>query len=1079
MPNVLTEDQIEKAAIALLTGTYGYRTLDCMTAERNDLKDRSGRASKEEVVFTEILREQMRRLNPALPESAIEQAIATLSQRRSLALPLVVNKEVYGLLRGGVPVEYTNDQGRTEPGCVRVIDFENPASNDFLAVTQLWIFGERTPRRPDILIYVNGLPMVFIELKNSNVKVQNAYDDNLTNYRHDIPQLFAHNAFCVLSNGLESRVGSFNASYEYFFPWLRSDDETENVKRADVARDGTSLERVLHGLFPKERLLDYIENFILFHKDTVKVVAQNHQFLGVNKAIESFRDRKEKSGKLGVFWHTQGSGKSFSMIFLTRKIFRKFGGNYTFVVVTDREDLDSQIYRNFLDAEAVSKSTAARPRNSAELRDFLGRNLRVVFTLIQKFRIEKGREYPLLSERDDIIVIVDEAHRSQYATFAENLRKGLPKAQFFAFTGTPILGKGEKLYQGKTFDWFGNYVSQYNFGQSVEDGATVPLFYQKRVSEVLIQNENLSPEFYAILEDENIDEAGQQKLEKQFAVEMEIIKRDARLDTIADDIVAHFPMRGYKGKGMMVTVDKFTAVKMFEKVQLRWKEEIKKLVGQVAKATSESEKLRLRARLEYMRRVEMAVVVSEEAGEEEKFEKQKLDIRPHRKKMNTPDANGHDIEYQFKDPTDPLQLVFVCAMWLTGFDAPTVSTLYLDKPMQGHSLMQTIARANRVSAYAIDGVSKLNGEIVDYYNVFRSMKRALGDYALGDQTESDNPVQDKSHLFALLDEAVVMGERFCRSIEIDLGAALGTDSTFGKLECFKNFADTILAKDASWKEFKVYENAISSLYEAAKPEILRMHQNPLVPVFQYLRAVVESQIGNADVESVKLRIAELLDQSVVTSPDALTAQEGSPLRLQRGKVLDLSTLDFAVLKSDFKETDHKNIEIANLREFLIKKLEEMLRENATRSDFAARLQAIVDRYNAGGQATEDFFDELVRFTQSLKAEDERHIREGLTPEELEIFDTLKKDSMTEAETVKVKNAAKHLVRRLREERPKVLVQDWWKDQQSKQRVQSEISAILDQDLPEDAYDRALFSEKTTRVFQLIVDYAERGYKWAA
>ncbi|HNW12953.1 MAG TPA: HsdR family type I site-specific deoxyribonuclease, partial [Candidatus Rifleibacterium sp.] len=484
--------------------------------------------------------------------------------------------------------------------------------------------------------------------------------------------------------------------------------EAEKVDRNLIGNDGTSLERVLHGIFSKKRLLDYIENFILYYKESVKIVAQNHQFIGVNKAIESFVERRQRQGKLGVFWHTQGSGKSFSMIFLARKIFHKFIGNYTFVIITDRSDLDGQIYRNFLHTETVKKNEAAQPKNSNEMRDFLGRNMRLVFTLIQKFRFDKGKEYPLLSNRDDIIVIVDEAHRTQYNTLAENMRKGLPNAQYFAFTGTPILGKGEQLYQGKTHEWFGGYVSQYNFAQSVDDGATVPLFYQKRVPEVLIQNDNLSSEFYQLLEDEELDTVTREKLEKEYATEIEIIKRDDRLDTIARDIVAHFPNRGYLGKGMVISVDKFTSVKMYDKVQNFWKEEIKNLVGLVNKTPDGHKKEVLKKKLDYMRSVEMAVVISEEAGEEAKFTKQGLNIKIHREKLNEIDANGHDIEYRFKQPDDKLQLVFVCAMWLTGFDAPTVSTLYLDKPMKDHTLMQTIARANRVTSYTINDVTKEN-----------------------------------------------------------------------------------------------------------------------------------------------------------------------------------------------------------------------------------------------------------------------------------------------------------------------------------------------------------------------------------
>jgi type I restriction enzyme R subunit len=1075
MPNFISEDQLEKATIALLKNTYGYRSVNCFTQDSENLSDHSNRVSKQEVVFPDILRKYARTLNLGIPEPVIDSAIDKLIARRTAMSPILANKEIYTLLRDGIPVEYENSSGRTEHGIVKVIDFTNSQANDFCAVTQLWIKGERYPRRPDIIIYVNGLPLVFIELKNSNVKVQNAYNDNLTNYKQDIPLLFHYNAFCILSNAINTKVGSFTAEYEFFFNWLRPDDEKEKVDKKSIEDSGTSLERVIHGLFPKERLLDYIENFILYHNETTKIIAQNHQFLGVNKAIESFKSRDEKNGKLGVFWHTQGSGKSFSMIFLARKIFHKFIGNYTFVIVTDRDDLDGQIYRNFLNTNTVTKNEAACPRNSEDMRDFLGRNKRLVFTLIQKFRYDKGRKYPMLSDRNDIIVIVDEAHRTQYAALAENMRAGLPNAQYFAFTGTPLLGR-----ERKTNAWFGDYVSEYNFVQSVDDGATVPLFYQKRVPEVLIQNTNLSDEFYKILEDENLDDKQQEKLEKEYSTELEVIKRDDRLETIARDIVKHFPGRGYRGKGMVVSVDKYTCVKMYDKVQKHWKDEIKRLVGEVGKATDTYKKQRLQQMLDYLRSVEMAVVISEDAGEEERFAKQNLDIKPHRKKLSELDANGHDIEYRYKDPHDKLQLVFVCAMWLTGFDAPTVSTLYLDKPMKDHTLMQTIARANRVTSFTINNVTKTNGDIVDYYNVFRNMKKALSDYAIGNDQNEPEPVQDKSNLFTLLDDALLQGTAFCETVGIKLNDLIVTGATFEKVGMFREFADILLSKDQYWKEFKVYENTITSLYEACKPEILEKEFRPLIAVFQYLRGVVDEIVGESNIEAIKQKISELLDQSVVTANNNEFTKEPIPEYqiVKKGKILDLSKIDFEKLKEDFSVAVYKNIEIMDLRVFIENKLQQMLQENSTRTNFAERFQKIIDKYNSGGTSTEDYYNQLINFTENLKAEDERHIKEGLTKDELELFDILKRDKLTKAEEIKVKNAARHLLNRLREEKPPVLIQDWYKDSQSQLRVKTVVEEILDSDLPE-TYDKNLFKEKSSKIYELIYDHAVKGLNWVA
>ncbi|MFA6959577.1 MAG: type I restriction endonuclease subunit R [Opitutaceae bacterium] len=1077
MPNFISEDQIEQALLQKLQHVHGYDVLDCGTEEREDLADHSGRADKREVILLDRLRTAATALNPGIPAAQIDFAVEQIAARRPALAPVAANAEVYALIRDGVPVEFDDSQGRRQHERVRVVDFTDPLNphNQFLAVSQLWIRGEKGFRRPDVILYLNGLPLVFIELKNSNVKLRHAFDDNLTTYRAEIPQLFLANAVCILSNALETRVGSFSADWEFFFPWLRADDEKQKIDREAVRRDGTSLEGVIAGLLPKARLLDYVENFVLYHRGRAKIVAQNHQFLGVNRAFDVFRRRAEMDGKLGVFWHTQGSGKSFSMIFYARKIFRKLGAHFTFVIVTDRDDLDGQIYRNFLDTGTVSKADAAQPKNSDELRKYLGQQKRLVFTLIQKFRWPKGQAYPLLTDRGDVVVIVDEAHRTQYKDLAENMRAGLKHAQFLAFTGTPLLGRDRKTNQ-----WFGDYVSEYNFQQSMDDGATVPLYYQKRVPEMLIQNENLGDEFYELLDDANLDDAQQEKLEKQFATELEVIRRDDRLETIARDVVAHFPNRGYLGKAMFIAVDKFTAVKMFDKVERLWKERIKTLTGQVSKATTDSERAVLKRTLDWMKRVEMAVVISEDADEEKKFAKQNLEIARHRQRMNALDKQGHDIETNFKDPEHPLQLVFVCAMWLTGFDAPTVSTLYLDKPQKDHTLMQTIARANRVTSWKIGGVEKRNGEIVDYYNVFRRMKQALKDYAQGQDGAAALEVREKSDLFRLLDEAIVHGHAFCRAHGVHLEKIAKAGDIFKQVEAFDQYADALLVKDEDRKAFAVFENTITSLYEACKPEILGRSVVRTVAVFQYLRGVIDSHIQQADIDEVGRKIGELLDASVVVDPTRVqsVAEHETFAITKRGKIWDLGKIDFDKLKQDFKQTEHRNIEIADLRAFLEKKLADMLKQNATRSDFAERLRRIIEDYNAGGASNESYFEELLKFTRDLHAESERHLREGLTEDELELYDLLKKDKMTQAEEKRVKLAAKSLLERLTQAQPKVLVQEWFKDTQSKKRVETTVEAVLNEHLP-DTYDRVLFKTKCSEIFGLIVNYASQGRKWAA
>lgn len=1081
MPNFISEAQIEKATLALMTGTLGYRHINCLEI------DATGRLSEKDVIIKPLLKKKLRELNPGLPDQAFEQAFDELCQSRHDKSPLVANKEAYGLVKNGVPLEIDNTQGRKETITVKVIDFNDRSNNDFLVVSQLWIQGTYARRRPDLIVFVNGLPLIFIELKNSNIALRNAYDDNLTNYRSDIPQLFHFNAICLLSNGLETKVGSFSSGYEFFFNWLRPDDEKQVPDKQRIQREGISLSYAVQGLCEKQRLLDYVENFLLYYNDNVKIAAKNHQFLGVNNAIQNFSERlrhdaegtdQANQGKLGVFWHTQGSGKSYSMIFFARKVFRKFTGNFTFLIVTDRDDLDGQIYRNFLGSGAFSKDIKCRPGNSEDLRAMLQTNTRYIFTLIQKFRYPKGQAYPVLSTRNDIIVIVDEAHRTQYKDLAENMRTGLPNAQYMAFTGTPLLGSKQL-----THDWFGDNVSEYNFKQSIEDESTVPLFYHKRVPEVLLQNEDIDEDLADIVSDENLTEEQQEKLEREFGQEMSVLKADDRLETIARDITYHFPRRGYLGKGMVIALDKFTAVRMYNKVWRLWEEEKRKMQGEIRSTVDAKEKDRLQKVLDWMRKADMAVVVSEEAGEEEKFNAQGLDIRLHRRRMQTPDENGHDLEHKFKDPKDPLQLVFVCSMWLTGFDAPTVSTLYLDKPMKDHTLMQTIARANRVTDFQILEKSKRNGLIVDYYNVFRNLKKAFASYGGGTIGEGGDsggstPVQEKDQLYVLLREAISACDQWCTSINISLGRITETQEVFSRIGLFDDYADTLVANEEHKKQFAVFDNTIDALYEACKPEILgRRAEFPLAAVIHYLREVMDGKADRGNLDTAKRRISQLLDESIVAQDDKIEAlqqaAETPSFAIKNWKQIDLSKLDVEKLRQEFIQAPHKNIEISDLRAFITGKLEQLMRRNVTRVSFSEKLREIIDRYNAGNATNENYFEDLVAFVEQLREEELRAAREGLSEEELELFDLLKKDRLTKEEEQKVKLAAKSLLRRLRQERPTILINDWHRDTQTRAQVLTAIKKSLDESLPE-SYGREVYSQKCDVVFSHFLSLAQQG-----
>jgi type I restriction enzyme, R subunit len=1049
---IITEDQIERATINVFVNNLGYRHINCF------VQDGTGRESETDVVIKPLLKQKLQDLNKHLSAEIIEEAFKQICQTRFDKSDLMANKEIYNLLKDGVQLSINNAEGKQEPVTVKVIDFKDETQNDYLVTSQLWVKGDLR-LRPDLIVYINGLPIVFIELKNSNIPIRNAYDDNLTRYKKQILLLFRYNALCMLSNGIETKIGSFNAGYEYFFNWLRPESEKQIPDKKRIKDYGVSLDYAVLGLCEKKRLLDYVENFIFYYNDSIKIAAKNHQFLGVNNAVNNFALRlqqdkngtdKNNKGKLGVFWHTQGSGKSYSMIFFTKKIFRQFTGNYTFLIVTDRDDLDGQIYRNFLGAGAFSKDTESQPANSEELRTMLQTNTRYIFTLIQKFRYDEGKQYPVLSLRNDIIVIIDEAHRTQYKELAENMRTGLPNAQYIAFTGTPLLGSREL-----TKNWFGETISEYNFKQSIDDESTVPLFYHKRVPQVLLQNEDIDDDLAEIVNDENLTDQQQEKLEREFSQEMSVLKADDRLEIIARDIVYHFPRRGYLGKGMVVAIDKFTAVKMYDKVKRLWEEEKREIQKQISESNIETEKTDLKRILEWMRKADMAVIVSEEAGEEQKFEKNNLDIKLHRKRMKTADENGQELEDKFKDKKDPLQLVFVCSMWLTGFDAPTVSTLYLDKPMKDHTLMQTIARANRVTDFLINGKPKKNGLVVDYYNVFRNLKKAFASYGggsigNGENKDENSPAREIEQLFVLLKDAITECELYCKTIGVDLNEIAKSKETFSKLSLFDEFTDIILTNDEQKKQFIVYDNTIDALFEACKPEIVgRRNEFPLVAIIHYLREVIDGRADRGNLDSAKRRISQLLDESIVAQEEAKEIEEGNneltlaaekrEYIIKAWKQIDLSKLDVDKLKQEYKQAPYKNIEISDLRAFIADKLQLMIDRNTTRRSFADKLQEIIDRYNSGNSTNENYFDDLIDFVEKMKEEEMRAYKEGLTEEELELFDLLKKEKLNKEEEQKVKLAAKNLLHRLKEERPKVLINDWHKDLQTKLQVQAAIN----------------------------------------
>ncbi len=1070
MRNFISEDDIEQAILAKLKAApfhYDIVVCDSDPSKRDDLNDGTFRVSKKQCVLPIVIEKSLKRINPNIELSYLQRIAIDLSRDFTGTDMVQTNYRLYQQIRNGIKIDVVKN-GKTDFEIVKLIDFDNPDNNTFTAVSQMWIQGKVYYRRPDIIVFVNGLPLVFIELKNSIIKVEEAYTKNLKDYLRDIPNLFAFNQICVLSNGLETRLGAFNATYNHFFEWLKVNSEKDELHREELANANTfsesSARLFVDGLLDKNRLIDYIENFILFQNQSIKIIAKNHQYHGVNNLMEAVYNRKELQGKLGVFWHTQGSGKSYSMVMFARKVKRKVPGNFTFLIITDRTDLDSQIHKNFVRTETLGDKEECQPKDSKQLREYLKSNKPFIFTLIHKFKYDKGKEYPVLTTRDDIFVLVDEAHRSQYKDLAENMRRAIPNANYVAFTGTPLLGSKRLTNQ-----WFGDYVSEYNFAQSVEDGSTVPLFYSRRVPEVGLQNDFLDDDVVDIIEDENLNEDEVRLLENSSSRILEVIKREDRLDKIAKDIAHHFPRRGFLGKGMVVSVDKYTAVKMYDLVQHYWGVEKTEIMKERNTAPSKEERDRLSAILEYMNKVEMAVVVSEEADEVEKFKKYNLDITKHRAKMNEITAEGKDLEDRFKDPNDNLQLVFVCAMWLTGFDVPNMSTLYLDKPMKGHTLMQAIARANRVYP------GKSCGIIVDYVNVFKYMKKALSEYATGDNGE-DFPAKDIDQLVEYIESTIDQSDQFLQKVGIYLSKIIEMTDIFDKLDEFRNAYNTVIAVDDNKEQFKVLLNVLMNLYDASKPEIFERHwSNEKFPPLAYLYGLFNHTIDDEKVNRARVRMAQLLDTSVTSQ--AAEDDPNGQWAIHGTKVIDLSKIDVDDLRKELKTAKYKAVEIDDLKEFIDQALQRMMKQNCTRDSFAQRYKNIIDRYNAGGSENEDYYEQLLELIEQLKGEEKRAEVEGLTEEELEMYDLLiAGKKLTQAEEQKVKLAAKNLFKKLSENRDSLLVVDWYKDDMPREKVKNAIQTSLDADLPE-SYDKESFQSKITLLLNHFIDMAIQGYGW--
>lgn len=995
-----------------------------------------GRTSYKEILLKRYFNAALKKFNPWINDEQILEAQRILENRLSTSSLLQINEEKYFLIRDGIKITVKKPNGEAEKQTVALIDFKNPQNNYFLAVKELKIHGDLYRRRTDIVGFVNGIPLLFVELKKTTVDVQNAYEDNYTDYQDTIPHLFYYNAFVMLSNGTEAKVGTLGSKYEFFHEWKRL---------AEAERGSVALETMLRGICKKENFLDLFENFILFDHsggNTAKILARNHQYLGVNEAMKAYAARKLNNGKLGVFWHTQGSGKSYSMVFLTQKIRRKFEGSPTFVILTDRDELNKQISDTFENCGLLGDVKASQfiATSGDDLIQKLKGNPSFIFTLIQKFN--KPDAKPILPDHD-VIIMSDEAHRSQYGIFADNMMKLLPTAARIGFTGTPLLSD-----DNITARTFGGYISIYDFKRAVEDGATVPLYYENRGEKILnLHNPEITDRILDAIERADLDADQQDKLEAEFAKEIHLMTAKPRLQSIAQDFVRHYSDLWTSGKAMFVCLNKVTCVRMYDYVQKYWQEEIERLKNRI-KNVSQQEAQELRRKLQWMEETEMAVVISQEQNEIQTFKKWGLDIQYHRNKMVK-----NELDKDFKDSTNPLRVVFVCAMWLTGFDVKCLSCLYLDKPLKAHTLMQTIARANRVAE------GKSNGLIVDYIGIVKALRKALADYTANvDGVDGIDPTVDKVKLIERILDTLEKAKQFLAERGFVLQDLI-CSYDFPKMYYLQKGANIVCGTVEERKTFAAYASELNRLIKYTDRDDIDGKVRKEYEAVAAIYAEIKKKRKHINITDLMVEINNIISDYVEIEHSYMINEEV--------KRFDISGIDFDLLRREFSRVKNQNLLMRDLEEIIQLKLDRMLFTNPERINYYERYQKIIDDYNSEqDRATiEKTFMDLMDLANKMNQEEQRYVREGFqSDEELTLYDMLFRNDLNKNDIKKLKAVAAELLSKIK---TKISEYDHWTDkQETKAAVDNLIRDTLWSELPE-CYDEASIWGYRQRIYEYV------------
>ena len=1005
----VTESVVEEATLSWFAD-LGYPIKYGMEDQPGEMF--AERPSYDTAILPARLRSSLSQINPNIPSDAIDDAVRKISGA-ALDSPSLFenNKKFHKLLTDGVEVEYRRADGSIAGDTVWILDFADPNQNDWLVMNQFTVVEGKENRRPDLVVFLNGLPLAVIELKNAadeNATLKKAFNQ-LQTYKKKISALFPYNALLIISDGLEARIGSLTADWERFAPWRTIDGVV-------IAPKGMpEMETMIRGIFHKERLLDLIRNFIVFEVDgptIVKKIAGYHQFHAVNKAVESTLAAVKGDGRAGVIWHTQGSGKSLSMAFYAGKIIKHpLMENPTLVVLTDRNDLDEQLHTTFSSCADLLRQSPVKVENREELQTQLKvASGGVVFTTIQKFLPEeRAAKFPTLTERRNVVVIADEAHRSQYGLdaklvqdkdkgeayitygFAKYLRDALPHASFIGFTGTPI-----ERVDVSTKAIFGEYIDTYDIQRAVEDGATVRIYYEARMAKLELKNDErpkLDPDFEEVTE--GAEEIVKEKLKTKWASLEAMVGSDKRIDLIAQDIVEHFENRleVMDGKGMIVCMSRRICVDLYDALVL----------------------LRPDWHHEDDGKGSLKVVMTSSASDPEAFH-----LHMRNKKQR------EELAKRFKRPADQFKLVIVRDMWLTGFDAPCLHTMYVDKPMRGHGLMQTISRVNRVFK------DKPGGLIVDYLGIADQLKKALSEYTVGDRGETGIPIEQAVEI--LLEKHEIIADMY-HGFDYD---AFFSGTPAQRLSVLPAAQEHILSLDDGKSRYLKAVTELSRAFALSMPHEAAVAIREDVVFFQSVRAALVKTTGGdgggKGEDDFGAAIRQIVSKAV-TSAGVIDIYSAAGLK----------TPDISILSDEFlaevRGMPHRNLALELLRKLINDEIKGHFKKNVVKArSFADLLEKTIRAYHNRSIEAVKIIEELIALAKTMREAYERGESLGMSDDELAFYDALEVNDS--AVNVLGDDALKHIAKELVEMVRRNVTIDWTAKEGVRARLRTLVKRIL-------------------------------------